>query len=108
MTIKLKPIIVITHFNGIYVDRTRDYIKIHNITYFNKIIKDKKLPKNPAHTHTLPMDPDPAYNRKIEEAKPLIDYERDKLEQEYEFSYRQAIGGLIYGMLTCRPDISLP
>ena len=29
-------------------------------------------------------------------------------EKHYGFSYRQAIGELIYAMVTCRPDISFP
>ena len=30
------------------------------------------------------------------------------LEKEMKFNYRQAIGELIYAMVTCRPDISSP
>ena len=37
-----------------------------------------------------------------------MDDEINKIEQEYGFSYRQGVGELIYGMVTCRPDISFP
>ena len=81
---------------------------MNNATYINKIVEDKVLPYEPQSTHPLPMNPDPTYNRKIEEAVPLTDPERNKLEKEYGFSYRQGVGELIYAMVTCRPDISFP
>ena len=72
------------------------------------ILEGKILPSSPQHTRPLPMNPDRAFNRQIEEATPLTDNERDKIEQEYGFSYRQGIGELIYAIVTCRPDISFP
>ena len=39
---------------------------------------DKKLPDSHTHTHPIPMNPDSAYNRDIEEAIPLSDEERAK------------------------------
>ena len=41
------------------------------------------------------MNPDPAYNRMIEESIPLTDEECIKAEKEYGFTYRQDIGKLI-------------
>ena len=108
ITIKIKHLGVITRCNGVDIHQTRDYIKMNNATYINKILEGKRLPSTPQHTHPLPMNPDPAFNRRIEEATPLTDTERDKLEREYGFSYRQGIGELIYAMVTCRPDISFP
>ena len=52
------------------------------------------------------MSPGPTYNRKIEESAPLIDNQREKVERDYGLSYRQDIGQLVYGMVTCMPDIS--
>ena len=54
------------------------------------------------------MNSDPAYNRMIEEAIALTDKELQKAEKDFGFGYRQDIGELIYGMVTCRPDISFP
>ena len=108
MTIKLKPLGIISRFNGIDVTQTRDYIKISNTTYFSKILEDKLQPTTPSHTYPIPMNSDPAYNRRIEEAVPLTDKELQKAEKKFGFSYRQGIGELIYGMVTCRPDISFP
>ena len=106
MIIKIKHLGVITWFNGVDVQQTRNYIKMNNATYIKKIVQDKILPTVSQHTHPLLMNPDPAFNCSIEEVTPLTDTERDKLERKYRFSYRQGIGKLIYAMVTCRPDIS--
>ena len=39
---------------------------------------------------------------------PTTDRDKKLLQQEMGFNYRQAIGELIYMMVTCRPDISFP
>ena len=108
MTIKIKHLGVITRFNGVDITQTRNYIKISNETYFKKILEDKHPPKKPPHEYPIPMNPDPAFNRLIEESTTLTDKERDEVEKQYGFSYRQGVGELIYGMVTCRPDISFP
>ena len=108
MIIKIKHLGVITWFNGVDVQQTRNYIKMNNATYIKKIVQDKILPTVSQHTHPLLMNPDPAFNCSIEEATPLTDNERDKLERKYGFSYRQGIGEIIYTMVTCRPEISFP
>ena len=105
MIIKLKPLEIISKFNGIDVAQTRDYVKISNATYFRKILENKIQPLTSSRTHPIPMSSDPAFNRSIEKDTPLTDKELQKVEQEFGFSYRQGIGKLIYGMITCRPDI---
>ena len=54
------------------------------------------------------MESDNKYQAKIEEATPATPEELKSLEEKYGFSYRQAIGELIYVLVTCRPDISYP
>ena len=54
------------------------------------------------------MKSDPEYNHKIEKATPLTNKDLRKVEIDFGFIYRQGIGELIYGMVTCRPDISFP
>ena len=46
------------------------------------------------------MNSDPAYNHRIEETTTLMDKKQSKVEKKYNFSYRQGIGELIYGMVT--------
>ena len=52
------------------------------------------------------MQDDSEYQRALEEATPLTIAELNAIEDRLGFSYRQAIGELIYALVTCRPDIS--
>ena len=60
------------------------------------------------HEFPLPMNPDNDYKRKLETSEPLTEDELKKYEKQMGFGYRQAIGELIYAIVTCRPDISFP
>ena len=60
------------------------------------------------HEFPLPMNPDNDYKRKLETSEPLTEDELKKYEKKMGFGYRQAIGELIYTMVTCRSDISFP
>ena len=44
MTISVEPLGVISRFNGVDVNQSRDYIKISNKTYINKITENKSTP----------------------------------------------------------------
>ena len=85
MTIKIKHLGVITRFDGVDITQTRNYIKVSNETYFKKILENKHPPKKPPHEYPIPMNPDPAFNRLIEESTPLTDIEREKVEKKYVF-----------------------
>ena len=54
------------------------------------------------------MSDNNTYNRDIENAQPLDETSLKEAELHYGFSYRQEIGGLIYAIVTCCPDISFP
>lgn len=111
MTIDVKHLGKVSRFNGVDIDQTREYIKIHNQTYIEKLIDqhhwlehehgDKPLGDLP-----LPMRSDAEYLRSLEQATAATEDERHLLEREYGFKYRQGIGEIIYAMVTCRPDIS--
>ena len=109
MTIKIKDLGLIQRYNGSDVIQTREYIKIHSETYIEKICKghgwdllDKKM-----HAFPLPMNPDRTYLARLDESVKL-DEDPKNVEKRKGFSYRQAIGELIYAMVTTRPDISFP
>ena len=107
MTIDVKKLGMVNRYNGIDVEQTRDYIKLYNRTYLEKILL-KHLwwinTTDPPATFPTPMHESNAYQRKLETAEFKDDV--DLLEKEFKFGYRSAIGELIYAMVTCRPDIS--
>ena len=108
MTIDVKELGIISRFNGVDVQQTRSYIKLSNAVYIDKILKNHPwlLDEKPPGEFPIPMRTDSAYLHEIEMAEPLSPQDPIKLEAELGFSYRQAIGELIYALVTCRPDIS--
>ena len=60
-------------------------------------------------TKPTPMSDDKDFLRQLENASPPTnDEDKVKLQVKMNFNYRQAIGELIFAMVTCRPDISYP
>ena len=55
-----------------------------------------------------PMHAENAYKRELENEISFSAEELKKHERRAGFSYRQAIGELIYAIVKCRPDISFP
>ena len=110
MTIKgVKQLGLIDRFNGVDILQSRHYIKLFNATYIRKILQHHHWLKEefPLSAHNpIPMKDTPEYHRKLETATPLSDDERNNIESNLKFTYRQAIGELIYALVTCRPDIS--
>ena len=112
MSVQIKYLGLLTRFNGVDVEQTRDYIKIYNTTYLRKILQGHKNwfnKKMHCHTFPMPMKSENSFAKTLESAvPPTTDKERVRLQREMNFNYRQAIGELIYAMVTCRPDISFP
>jgi dUTP pyrophosphatase len=109
MTIDVKQLGLISRFNGVDILQSRHYVKLYNKTYIEKIAaKHPWLQDEPplSANKPIPMNPDPKYQRKLEQAEPGTENEIKLLERRFNFGYRQAIGELIYAMITCRPDIS--
>jgi hypothetical protein len=112
MKIKIKDLGRLMRYNGVDITQSADFIKIHNETYINKIIEGHAWMKTEEH-HTankpIPMHSDNKYIHSIEEAiLPETEEEKRQIQHKMGFNYRQAIGELIYAMVTCRPDISYP
>lgn len=111
MSVNIKYLGLVDRFNGVDIDQKREYIKIHNKTYIRKILKnyawiwkDRYKPNNP-----LPMKAEHGYQKLLEEAPtPMTPDAITALQHKMGFNYRQAIGELLYAMVTCRPDISYP
>ena len=114
MSVEIKYLGLITRFNGVDVEQTDKYIKIHNTTFVNKILDFHHWQistLNPVDNvnPTTPMTSDPSFLRSLENSQPpLLKDESIALQRKMGFNYRQAIGELLYAMVTCRPDISFP
>jgi deoxyuridine 5'-triphosphate nucleotidohydrolase len=110
MTIDVKDLGQISRFNGVDVLQTRDYVKLYNKVYINKmLLRHEWIEKEvPLQQYPIPMQTDSSYQRSLENADIPTATEITALEKEYGFGYRQAIGELIYALVTCRPDISYP
>lgn len=55
MTIKYKQLGVIERVNGVDMDQTRHFVKLHITTHLLKILIDRELIDS--HTHTRTSDP---------------------------------------------------
>ena len=111
MTIQIKNLGLLTRFNGIDNVQTKQYIKLHNKTYIDKILTHHHWIHNenkPAHEFPIPMDDSNEFKKSLETATPFTEEELKQHEKHIGFGYRQAIGELIYAMVTCRMDISFP
>ena len=105
----LKNLGRVTKFNGVQVQQTQTYIKLHNTQYIEKILnKHGWMNDKYASTKIIPMRSDSKYVAEIEQAKgPEDTKEKLELEMKMKFNYRQALGEVLYAMVTCRPDISI-
>ena len=111
LSIEIKYLGLLQRFNGVDIDQTSEYIKIHCTTYIDKILSEHDWfdHASPCHTFPIPIKSENSYSRKLETATvPSTTREGFALQREMKFNYRQAIGALIYAMVTCRPDISFP
>ena len=109
MSIDVKELGLISRYNGVDIEQSREYIKLHNTTYINKLLDQHKWLNNDEdkiHNFPLPMNPDTKYQHKLENAEPLTMTDKLQLEKKLKFTYRQAVGEIIYAMITCRPDVS--
>ena len=108
MTIDIKHLGLIERFNGMDIMQTKHYTKLHTSTYLRKILEQHGWMKPTKRSiQPVPMNYEATYQRNIELAKaPPLAEDKVKLQIKMGFNYRQAIGELLYAMVTCRPDIS--
>jgi hypothetical protein len=109
MANELHDLGVIKRFNGLDIHQTRDYLKISCEIYIDKIVSHHGWQNEKAADRPVPMRNDAAYQATLELATaPETEKEQRELEKAMGFSYRQAIGELIFALTICRPDIAVP
>jgi len=111
MSIDIKYLGLVSHFNSFDILQTDKYIKVYGTTYIKKICEGHKAWMTPQHYHTLPVliKSESSYNRELDNTTPpSTDKERYQLQRQHTLKYRQTIEELIYAMVTCRPDIAFP
>ena len=85
MSVQIKYLGLLTRFNGVDVEQTRDYIKIYNTTYLRKILQGHKNwfnKKMHCHTFPMPMKSENSFAKTLESAvPPTTDKERVRLQR---------------------------
>ena len=106
LDLPLKPLGLISLFNGVDIHQTKHYIKLSVKTWIEKICEKypwlfhSSTPQTPLpHSKTF-LD---AFRQAIGDPEPK--HQKD-LARHNGFQYRTAIGELIYAMVSCRPDLS--
>ena len=106
----LKMLGIVDRFNGIQIEQTNTYVKLHNEQYIEKILHKHGWlnDKYKSVSRPIPMRYESKYIHDLETSKgPVEAEEKQALEHKMKFSYRQALGEALYAMVTCRPDISV-
>ena len=98
---------VLRHYNGIDIDQHGTHVTIHCGQYIRKIL-DSRGWASMKESPRLPIPADNAFVKQLDRAElPATDTEREALSRQH-FDYRQAIGELIWAMITVRIDINYP
>jgi deoxyuridine 5'-triphosphate nucleotidohydrolase len=111
LSIKIKDLGQLERYNGVDIVQARNFITINNPTYIDKIVNEHRWMIDDCHMHNLPIPvtDEKELMRQLETAElPTNEEEQRQLQIKMRFNYRQAIGELIFAMVTCRPDLSFP
>ena len=97
---------LMTRFNGANFIQSRDYIKIHCLSFIDKILSSHGW-NTPGKDDGKPIEPlHPDAVKELETISgPTVLEDKLTLEKEAGFGYRKAIGELLYAYVLCRLDI---
>ena len=103
----LKPLGTLEIINGLDIVQTDSFTKVNCRTYLTKVLQSHNWNQPNFSTKTLtPMHHDKKYLQKLDIATgPALKQDRARLQHNQGFSYRQAIGKLLFAAVTCQPDI---
>jgi hypothetical protein len=96
---------LVSHYNGIEIVQDRDYVKIHVSIYIGKILENHGWEREQRRNHVIePLHPS-EFKELKETVTPTEPSEKAELERSAGFTYRTAIGELMYAFVTCRLDV---
>ena len=98
---------LVTMFNGVDVDQTRDHIRLHCSTYLHRVLKAHAW-DTPSATPLTPREPmNPSTIHEVYESKGPSDKSsaHSALETKMGFRYRALLGELLYAYVICRLDV---
>ena len=108
MTNVLNVLGTVRKFNGVNIDRTRDFNHFHCQTYIERIVSHHGWENETLRSRPAPMKTNNKYLADIQlHEGPKDQYEARKLQKKMGFNYRQCIGELIYALTVCHIDISI-
>ena len=98
----------IQKFNGVNILQTKHYIKVSCEDYLRKVLTQHAWTTLPAAQKPVPMQSNSQHQAQLESVtiQPINPKEQMDHQNQAGFSYRAAIGELIYALITARPDIS--
>jgi len=98
----VKQIGVITRFNGIDVDQTKYYVKLHCTRYLTKMLHHHGWIETQTVHQPLPFLVDKTSIKQLHDCQvPTTIQERQKLQEDMGFSYRQVMGEIMFPMVKC-------
>ena len=107
LIVPLNDLGIIRKFNGVNIIQSRHFIQINCQDYLTKILQAHNWTQLPAANKPIPIQSTSAYQTTLETTPcPTTPAEQQICQDEAGFSYRAAIGELIYALITARPDIS--
>jgi len=110
LTIPLKRLGILTLFNGLDITQSKYYIKVSCKTYIERICDkylDGWMNKHHMSTRPTPLPPSASFLTTFLSATgDSSPKEQDTLSAKMGLKYRNALGELIYALVTCRPEIS--
>ena len=110
LTIPLKRLGLITLFNGLNVEQTQYYIKISCKSYIERICEKYLgtwMRNHVMSTRPTPLPQTDSFLKSFLSATGEASEQfQSKLSDDMGIKYRNALGEVIYALVTCRPDIS--
>ena len=104
MTIDIKDLGRLTRYNGVDITQAKYFIKLSNETYIDKLIEEYNwlLNDDSISNMPIPIKNEQTFNQRMKTAQPpILEQDIRDLQVEIGLNYRQAIGELIFLMITC-------